>query len=162
MGDPKEEKESPKGHPKEGQERPKRRPGERKRAQGTLKSLTFWGSQASKKHANQEPDFSKTELSFESGAHFERGGAKGRPRGAQKVHREPKGGPSKAQMGAQEGQREPKGRPREAQGKPRGAQRSPREPQVAHFLGVPGLKKRENQKRAFSKPELSFENGAHF
>ena len=89
-GSPKEAKESPKGDPKEGQERPKTRPGERKGAQGTLKSLTFGGSQASKKQANQERDFLKTELSIESGAHFEREDAKGRPRGVQKVHRKPK------------------------------------------------------------------------
>ena len=89
---------------------------------------------ASKKEENQKRDFSKTELSFESGAHFESGGAKGRPRGAQKVHREPKGGPSKAQGGQRakgspkEGQERRSGGPKGAQGSPKGG---PREAQGA-------------------------------
>ena len=87
--------------------------------------MTFWGSQASK---NREIR-SVTELSFESGAHFKRGGAN--------VHREPKKAPirpkagfweprgaqSRAKRGpreAQDGPKEPKGTPREVQGAPKG------------------------------------------
>ena len=88
--------------------------------------------------------------------------AKGRPRGAQGVHRERKGGPSKAQEGRKgakgnpkEGQERPKGGP----GKPKGAQRSPK---WLTFWGSQTSKRQENQKRAFSKTELSFESGAHF
>ena len=81
-GSPKEDQERPKGDPKEGEERHKRRPGGPKGAQGRLERLTFGGSQASKKQENQKRDFSKTELSFESGAHSERGAAS--PKAAQR------------------------------------------------------------------------------
>ena len=87
------------------------------------------GSRVSKKHQknwkNRKRGFSKTELSFESGAQFERGGAKGRPRGAQGVHREPKGGPSKAQerlKGAKGGS--PLGDSKETKGAPKGSPRA--------------------------------------
>ena len=128
-GSPKDDKESPKGYPKESQERPKRRPGKRKGAQGTLKSLTFGKSQAAKKQANQKPDSSKTELSFENGAHFQPRRTKERPRGPPKAHRNPKRGPSKAKGGPQRAEGNPKEgqeRPKGGSGRPKGAQGSPK------------------------------------
>ena len=62
----------------------------------------------SKKEANQGRDFSKTELSFESGAHFNQRRTKGTPRRVQKAHREPKGGSSKAQKGPKRAKGGPK------------------------------------------------------
>ena len=106
---PRETQRRAKGRPREAQGGPK----EPKRA----RSGSLFGTQVTKKRKNPKRGFSKTELSFENGAHFERGRAKGRPRGAQGVHREPKGGPSKAQ-----------GRLKGAKGTPKGAKRGPRNP----------------------------------
>ena len=75
------------GRKEPGQETPKGRPRGAQRSPREPEVAHFVGSQVTKKQEKRKRGFSKTELSFETGAHFERGGAKGRPRGAQGVHK---------------------------------------------------------------------------